>query len=192
VVPEIWFENDASGRHAYINSVGVAPDVALGMNSGPNDAETEPTIQTTILLRPTRWTMFRNTIGTNFNRGGYIEGNVTDVRIGTRDNTSFDTYLRMEKAGGSWYLTGRFAKLQQDGGRSALYVDQIVGLGTSATASYGATMVSVPLPFIEIQGTSGSPPTASNHAVTARSATGFSIQFPSGNCDIFIWAIRTD
>lgn len=191
-VPEIWFENDTSGRHAYINSVGTAPDIWLGLNSGPNDAEAEPTIQTTMILKPTAWSINRNIINTGSLRGGYIEGSKTDIRLGTRDSSSFDTYLRMEKAGGSIYLTGRFAKVQTDGGRSALYVDQVGGSGTSATMSYGATMASTPLPFVEIQGTSGSPPTASSHAVTARSATGFSIQYPSGNCDIFIWAIRTD
>lgn len=191
-VPEIWFENDASGRHAYINSVGTAPDIWLGLNSGPNDLEGEPTIQTTMVLMPSGWTVKRNLIGFGTLRGGYIEGSKTDVKLGTRDSTSFDTYIRMEKVGGSYYHTGRFAKTQTDGGRSALYVDQVTGSGTAATISYGATMVSTPLPFVEIQGTSGAPPTAANHAVTARSATGFSIQYPAGNCDIFVWAIRTD
>lgn len=91
---------------------------------------------------------------------------------------------------GAHRFRGHFGQVFTDGGQSALYIDQIGGSGTSQSFTYGPTMATTPLPFVEIQGTSGSPPTASSHAVTARSATGASIQYPAGNCDIFIWAIR--
>lgn len=191
-VPEIWFSTGNSGRHAYINAIDAGGEyLTLGMNSG--ESTTNSNIQTSLLLNPELVTLSRNTISPpGDKRGGYFEAGITDVRVGTRDSFSFDTYIRMEKAGGSYYHTGRYARVQTDGGRSADYIDQVGGSGTSASVSYGATMVSTPLPFVEIQGTSGSPPTANAHAVTARSTTGFSIQYPAGNCDIFVWAIRTD
>lgn len=99
-------------------------------------------------------------------------------------------YYHQIGSSGAHRFSGHFGQVHTDGGKSALYIDQIGGSGTSQSFTYGPTMATTPLPFVEIQGTSGSPPTASSHAVTARSATGASIQYPAGNCDIFIWAIR--
>ncbi|WP_344036501.1 fibronectin type III domain-containing protein [Saccharothrix xinjiangensis] len=98
-------------------------------------------------------------------------------------------YQRFSSEGGISYR-GFFNRAATIGGLSALHVDQVGGSGTSLSYSYGATYATTPLPFVEIQGTSGSPPTASSHAVTARSQTGFSIQYPAGNVDVFVWAIR--
>lgn len=113
---------------------------------------------------------------------------------------SGSAYLAFQNASSSWHyqvgsngghhLKGFFSKVDSMGGLGALHVDQVGGSGTSMSYSYGPTYVSTPLPFVEIQGTSGSPPTASSHAVTSRSQTGFSIQYPAGNCDVFIWAVR--
>lgn len=99
-------------------------------------------------------------------------------------------YYHQVGASGAHRFSGHFGQVHTDGGKSALYVDQIGGSGTSQSFTYGPTMASIPLPFCEIQGTSGSPPTANAHAMTARSTTGATIQYPAGNCDIFIWAIR--
>lgn len=190
-VPEIWFVNGFNDvYHAYINALSLSSGATtLGLNSGLS-----PTtgMQTSLLLTPDTILLQRNTFGSNLKRGGYFEASTNDVKVGTRDDGgAFDTYMRMEKVGGSIYLTGRFAKTQTDGGRSALYVDQIGGSGTVATVSYGATMASVPLPFVDIQPTSGGF-TNKYHVIQTRSTTGFSIEYPAGNCDIFIWAIRTD
>lgn len=108
--------------------------------------------------------------------------------LGYRDPSVW--YYHQIGSSGAHRFSGHFGQTHTDGGKSALYIDQIGGSGTSQSFTYGPTMATTPLPFVEIQGTSGSPPTASSHAVTARSATGASIQYPAGNCDIFIWAIR--
>ena len=96
--------------------------------------------------------------------------------------------MRLGPAGGIVF-NGHFEKTFTSGGRSALYSDQIGGSGTSQTVTYGATMDSVPLPFVEIQPTSGGA-AGKYHCVSSRSNTGFSVEYPSGNCDIFIWAVR--
>lgn len=113
---------------------------------------------------------------------------------------SGSAYLGMQNPSVDWYhqvasngahrFKGLFGRVATLGGLGALHIDQVGGSGSSLSYSYGATYATTPLPFVEIQGTSGSPPTASSHAVTARSATGFSIQYPAGNCDVFVWAIR--
>lgn len=104
-------------------------------------------------------------------------------------NPSVDWFHQIG-SNGAHRFKGYFGQVAALGGLGALHVDQVGGSGTSMSYSYGATYASTPLPFVEIQGTSGSPPTASSHAVTARSTTGFSIQYPAGNCDVFVWAIR--
>jgi hypothetical protein len=110
--------------------------------------------------------------------------------IGYRETSSSTFWYHQIGSSGAHRFSGHFGQVHTDGGKSALYIDQIGGSGTSQSFTYGPTMTTTPLPFVEIQGTSGTPPTASSHAVTARSATGASIQYPAGNCDIFIWAIR--
>lgn len=195
-VPEIWFSTGTSGRHAYINALDAGGEhISLGLNSG--ESTNIGGRQTTLILQPDIFRMMYNNFGTNEYRGAYIEGYNEAIRIGARSDPagSIDAFYMIEEmfggsTGGSHFLGGRFAKTHTNGGYAALYVDQVAGSGTSATVGYGATMQSVPLPFIEIQGTSGSPPTASSHSVTARSNTSFSIQYPAGNCDIFIWAVR--
>lgn len=194
-VPEIWFSTGTSGRHAYINAIDQLSNenITLGLNSGES---VTTGLQTTILLSPDAWQIQYNTVGTGQRRGAYIEGFDGYIRVGVRDDPAgnLDAHYQIEAmtsgSNGSHYLAGRFGRVNTFGGYSALYVDQVGGSGTAATVGYGATMQSTPLPFVEIQGTSGSPPTASSHAVTARSTTSFSIQYPAGNCDIFIWAIR--
>lgn len=86
---------------------------------------------------------------------------------------------------------GVFRRQETYGGLSALYTTDFGGSGTSAFHTYASTFVNNPWPMVEIMGTSGSPPTASSHALTARSTTGFTIQYPAGNCDIWCWAYRT-
>ncbi|MEV8439189.1 fibronectin type III domain-containing protein [Actinosynnema sp. NPDC051121] len=193
-VPEIWFYPTTSAtRHAYINSLGTDDEVWLGMNSGPT-ADSGGN-QTTLVLAPTFGIVEYNAEGMaggplGSRRGGWMLVNDFESYLGwTDDSTGTDWYHRIDSAG-SHTFRGRFGKTATLGSRSALHVDQVSGSGTSMSYSYGTTYVTTPLPFIEIQGTSGSPPTASSHAVTARSATGFSIQYPAGNCDVFVWAIR--
>lgn len=126
-------------------------------------------------------------------QGGYLHFDLPSAGNGSAYVGFWSTaarYYHQIGSSGAHRFTGHFGQVHTDGGLSALYIDQIGGSGTSQSFTYGPTMASTPLPFCEIQGTSGSPPTASNHAVTARSATGASIQYPAGNCDIFIWAIR--
>lgn len=191
--PEISFYPTSGSNHAFINSVDYFDSVSIGLNSGPSVFTAGR--QTTMILSPDSATLQYNTTA-NSKRGGYILLFENDMYLGCRDDTTgLDAYHRIEKtisgsSGGSHWFVGRFGKTNTAAGYSALYVDQVTGSGTSATITYGATMQSTPLPFVEIQGTSGSPPTASSHAVTARSATGFSIQYPAGNCDIFVWAVR--
>lgn len=120
--------------------------------------------------------------------GGFIQFQSGASFYGYRSG-SVEAYHSVNSDGGHGFK-GYFSKTLTIGGQGALHVDQVSGSGTSMSYSYGATYATTPLPFVEIQGTSGSPPTASSHAVTARSTTGFSIQYPAGNCDVFIWAIR--
>lgn len=173
-VPEVWFYVGTPVRRAYINSLGGGSnDIWIGMNSGStSDDGVSPTgFQTTCLLMPTQAYLMYGAVG--------MPGGPTNT----------PAYYRVD-ANSTHAFRGLFAKSNADAGLGALFIDQIGGSGTSQSFTYGPTMASTPLPFVEIQGTSGSPPTASNHAVTARSTTGASIQYPAGNCDIFIWAIR--
>jgi hypothetical protein len=103
-------------------------------------------------------------------------------------NPSADAHIRFSSNNGIAFQ-GAFAKTVTNGGAGALYVDQVGGSGTFASITYGATMSSVPLPFCDIQATSGSP-VGKYHCIGSRSATGFGIEYPSGNYDIFIWAAR--
>ena len=189
-VPEIWFSTGSSGRHAYINALDPGGEyISLGLNSGPSTINAN--VQSTILLRPDDMHIRRCLTGSLSRRGGYIEILENDIRVGAIDDGSFDTFIRMEKIGGSHYYTGRYAKTQTDGGKSALYVDQIGGSGTNASVSYGATMVSTPQPIVDMQPTSGGV-AGKYHCISSRSATGFGVEYPAGNCDIFVWAFRTD
>lgn len=127
--------------------------------------------------------------------GGYLQFDMPGLGngsafLGFYSTTTGAWAYHQVGSSGAHRFRGHFGQVFTDGGMSALYIDQIGGSGTSQSFTYGPTMASTPMPFVEIQGTSGSPPTASSHAVTARSATGASIQYPAGNCDIFIWAIR--
>lgn len=91
---------------------------------------------------------------------------------------------------GNHHFTGHFTKTHTDGGLSALYVDQITGSGTSQTVTYGATMATVPHPFVEVQATSGGA-AGKYHCISARGTTSFTVEYPSGNYDIMIWAVRS-
>lgn len=101
---------------------------------------------------------------------------------------SSNTYMRLGPAGGIVF-NGHFEKTFTSGGRSALYADQIGGSGTEQTVTYGATMDSVPLPFVDVQPTSGGA-AGKYHCISSRSNTSFTVEYPSGNYDIFIWAAR--
>lgn len=176
-VPEIWFiPTTGSVRHAYINSVVESGDpqrIWLGLNSGStsDNGVIATGNQSTILLTPNQLWLTSGLAGMP---GG---PSVTPVHYRLDEN-------------GTHAFRGSFAKTNADGGLGALYVDLIGGSGTSQSFTYGPTMASAPLPFCEIQGTSGSPPTANAHAMTARSVTGATLQYPAGNCDIYIWAVR--
>lgn len=197
-VPEIAFYPSTGSSHAFINSIDNGTGyISMVMSSGESLVNTGE--YATLILSPDQGQYQRSLITGLHDfakRGGYLEVFDTDMRLGSRDDgTGLDAYYRITtassgSAGGLHYLTGRFAKNNTDSGYGALYIDQVGGSGTSATVGYGATMQTTPFPMVEIMGTSGSPPTASSHAVTARSTTGFSIQYPAGNCDIFVWAVR--
>ena len=138
--------------------------------------------------------MTRSTVTEN-QEGGYVQFDLPSAGSGSAylgfwSISGGVNYYHQVGSTGAHRFSGHFGQIHTDGGKSALYIDQIGGSGTSQSFTYGPTMATTPLPFCEIQGTSGSPPTASSHAVTARSATGASIQYPAGNVDVMIWAIR--
>lgn len=125
--------------------------------------------------------------------GGYIEflldagGTGSYAYLGNQIGSS-SWSLRIGPAGG-FALTGHFEKTFTNSGRSALYSDQIGGSGTSQSVTYGATMLSTPLPFVDVQPTSGGA-AGKYHCISSRSTTGFTVEYPSGNYDIFIWSAR--
>jgi hypothetical protein len=119
--------------------------------------------------------------------GGRIFWDSTSAYYGVEDS-GVDAYVRFGN-NGDISLKGRFKKTVTDSGNSALYVDQVGGSGTFTAITYGATMASIPLPFCEVQATSGSP-VGKYHCIGSRTATGFGIEYPAGNYDIFIWAAR--
>jgi hypothetical protein len=185
--PEIEFYPSTSSRRAFINALDNGSDSSLGLNSSESSVNAGE--QATLILHPTQVLMQINTIVGNAKRGGYVELFKGDMYIGCRDDGSgTDAYHRIEK-NGAHRFTGYFAKTHTDSGRSALYIDQVGGSGTNASITYGATMASVPLPFVDIQPTTGGFP-GKYHCISGRSTTGCSVEYPSGNCDIFILALR--
>jgi hypothetical protein len=131
--------------------------------------------------------MQRETNAARVRNGGYVNffgGNSSIFGTEVGANRS---YIRF--SGKDITFRGRFGKTNTDSGESALYVDQIGGSGTSATVTYGATMDSIPIPFVDIQPTSGGA-TGKYHCIGSRANTNFTVVYPSGNCDIFIWAVQ--
>jgi hypothetical protein len=192
-VPEIWFEpTPGSVRHAYINSLGGTGDIWLGLNSGPTlDVNG---LQTTMILAPTfsMWS-YNTTAGApgpfSARRGGWFAVSAVDALMGWNDDSTGTEWRYKIDSNGSHSVRGRYQQFVTDGGLSALYVNQVGGSGTNATIGYGATMASVPIPLVDIMPTSGA--TAGKyHCVGARSTTSFTVEYPAGNCDIFIWAVR--
>jgi hypothetical protein len=49
-------------------------------------------------------------------------------------------------------------------------------------------MVGQFLPFVEILPTSGGF-AGKYHCLNASTATGFGVEYPAGNCEIFVWAV---
>lgn len=103
-------------------------------------------------------------------------------------NPSVDWFAQLASSG-NFRLKGYFGKTETIGGLGGLYADQIGGSGTSASVTYGATMATTPLPFVDVQPTSGGA-AGKYHCISARSTTGFTVEYPSGNYDIFVWAAR--
>ena len=115
--------------------------------------------------------------------------NATDTYMGwNNDSIGTEWNYRIEQ-GSSHYVRGRYAKSDSQGGTGGLYVDQIGGSGTNQSVSYGATMLSTPNPIVDIQPTSGGA-AGKYHCISSRSTTSFNVEYPAGNCDIFIWAYR--
>lgn len=151
-----------------------------------------------VLSAGTFWSRRRN--AGDVDKGGYQVWFSDQARFGNK-TSAYDTYLGFN--GQSINFNGRFQKTFTNGGLSALYVDQITGTGgttgSSTSVTYGATMATVPIPFITVQPTTGS--TVWRYFVVgSRSATGFTV-FPTvdtsggaaataGSYDIFIWAVR--
>lgn len=196
-VPEIWFYVGTPIRRAFINSLGGGSnDIWLGLNSGSSsDDGVGPTgFQTSMILAPTFSMWSYNVVGGaggpfGARRGGWISVNATDTYMGwNNDSTSTEWHYRIEQ-GSSHYVRGRYAKNDSAGGTAGLYVDQIGGSGTNQSVSYGATMLSTPNPIVDIQPTSGGA-AGKYHCISSRSATSFNVEYPAGNCDIFIWAYR--
>jgi hypothetical protein len=192
-VPEIWFEpTPGSVRHAYINSLGGSGDIWLGMNSGPTlDVNG---LQTTLVLAPTfsMWS-YNTTAGApgpfSARRGGWFAVSAVDALMGWNDDSTGTEWRYKIDSNGSHSVRGRYQQFVTDGGLSALYVNQVGGSGTNATIGYGATMATVPIPVVDMMPTSGA--TAGKyHCIGARSTTSFTVEYPAGNCDLFIWAVR--
>lgn len=197
-VPEIWFAFSGGVRRAYINSLGSgSTDVWLGLNSGStNDDGVNPTgNQTTMILAPTFSLWSYNIVGGGSGgpfaarRGGWHSIAAGDAYIGWNDDSVGTEWHHRIEQFGSHYFRGRFAKADSLGGTSAVYADQVGGSGTNQTVSYGATMLTTPNPVVSIQATSGSA-VGKYHCISARSTTSFSVEYPAGNCDIFIWSFR--
>lgn len=133
--------------------------------------------------------------GTHLTEGGFIRWNL--VSGGTSGSAYLGflstisgayAYYQVGSDGGH-HLRGFHAKVDNMGGVGLQHVDQVGGSGTSMTYGYGATYLSTPMPFVSIQPTSGG--AAGKYVcVSARSATGFTVEYPAGNCDIMIWAVR--
>jgi hypothetical protein len=121
------------------------------------------------------------------NSGGYLLFASSGSWWGYRDVTNDWSYGIGST--GNHTVVGHFQKTYTEGGKSALYVDQIGGSGTSQSVTYGATMATTPNPIVDIMPTSGGA-TGKYSCISARSATGFTVTYPSGNCDIFIWSFR--
>jgi hypothetical protein len=196
-VPEIWFYVDTPIRRAYINSLGGGSnDIWLGLNSGStSDNGTSPTgHQMTLILAPSFSMWSYNTVAGaggpyGARRGGWMSIDTDNSYMGWNDDSvGTEWHHRIEKFG-SHYFRGRFPKSDSMGGTAAVYVDQIGGSGTNQTVSYGATMLTTPNPIVDIQPTSGGP-VGKYHCISSRSNTSFGVEYPAGNCDIFIWAFR--
>lgn len=125
--------------------------------------------------------------------GGYVYFDLPSAGngsayLGFQSTSSFHAYHQIGSSGAHRFR-GHFGQIFTDGGNSALYIDQIGGSGTSQAFTYGPTMATTPMPFIEMQPTSGGA-AGKYHCISARSTTGATVEYPAGNCDILIWAIR--
>jgi hypothetical protein len=123
---------------------------------------------------------------TRVNNGGRILYDSGSAYYGFQDAT-YDSNLRF--TGEDIYFKGRFAKVNTDGGLSALYTDKLNGSGTSASFTYGATMVGDFMPFVEILPTSGGF-VGKYHCLNAATSTGFGVEYPSGSCQLYVWVVR--
>jgi hypothetical protein len=130
------------------------------------------------------WHRRRN--AANDYQGGYMLWFTDQAKFGNR-TSGYDAHLRFNGSGIG--LSGAFSRNRTDGGNSALHVDQIGGSGTFASYSYGVTYASTPIPICDVQATSGSP-VGKYHCIGSRSTTSFGIEYPAGNYDIFVWAVR--
>lgn len=103
-------------------------------------------------------------------------------------NASVDWFHQVGSDGGHG-IKGFFKKTSTFGGVGALYIDQVGGSGTNASITYGVTYATTPIPFVDVQPTSGGA-AGKYHCISSRSATGFNIEYPAGNYDLFIWSVR--
>jgi len=119
--------------------------------------------------------------------GGRVTFQSGNAFYGYKDSGA-DAWIRFDSTE-AIALKGHFQKTHTAGGLSALYTDHVAGSGTSQAVTYGATMVGNMNVICDILPTSGGA-TGKYHCISAASATGFSVTYPSGNCEILIWAAR--
>lgn len=124
------------------------------------------------------------------NSSGAANGGFSQYQTNTSffgwQNGSSQAYIALDNTEGI-YFKGHFRKTITLSGTTGLYADHVSGSGTSASFTYGATITSQILPFVEILPTSGGF-AGKYHCLNASTATGFGVEYPAGNCEIFVWA----
>jgi hypothetical protein len=120
------------------------------------------------------------------NGGRIFFANNSDAFFGVINTAGSEAYIRFTNTS-AITIRGHFVRANADSGLSGLWTDHVAGSGTNASFTYGATMVSQILPFAEILPTSGGA-AGKYHCISASTSSGFSVEYPAGNCEIFVWA----
>jgi hypothetical protein len=120
------------------------------------------------------------------NGGRIFFANNSDAFFGVINTAGSESYIRFTNTS-AITIRGHFVRANADSGLSGLWTDHVAGSGTNASFTYGATMVSQILPFAEILPTSGGA-AGKYHCISASTSSGFSVEYPAGNCEIFVWA----
>lgn len=121
--------------------------------------------------------------------GGYATYQSSSTFYGHQNAAGPDSYVSFNSSGGIG-LKGYFNKTATISGQGAVYVDQIGGSGDHVDVTYGATMATIPLPFVMQGGTTGLVARGTG-IFPGYSTTGFTCYWSSsGNTAVFIWAVR--